>query len=135
MSRPIWLLPLLLLTIAGCNKSMAVDADGTASRGRYSGIGTFPADPLWRQRTETDLKDESAARLADDSQIIVVVDSQTGEVRQCGNNTGQCVSMNPWSKDAAASSLPAVLKKHAADLDAETAQSTQNVTEAKVKDR
>jgi hypothetical protein len=135
MSRSIWFAPLLLLTIAGCNKSMAVDADGTASRGRYSGIGTFPADPLWHQRTDLTPQDESKARLADDSQIIIVVDTQTGEVRQCGNNSGQCVRMNPWSKDAAASSLPAALKKHAADLDAEAAQSTQNETEANATDR
>ncbi len=135
MSRWVWFSPLLLLTIPGCNKSMAVDAEGTASRGRYSGIGTFPADPLWHQRIEIAPKDESKARLADDSQIIVVVDTQTGEVRQCGNNSGQCVRVNPWSKDAAAPSLPAALKKHAADLDADAAQSTQNVTEANATDR
>ena len=134
MSRSIWLSPLLLLTIAGCNKSPEVDADGTASRGRYSGIGTFPADPLWHQRNETESKDESKARLSDDSQIIVVVDTQNGEVRQCGNNSGQCVRMNPWSKDAAASSLPSALKKHVADLDTGAAQSTQNVTEANATD-
>jgi hypothetical protein len=135
MSRSIWLSPLVLLATAGCNKSMAVDADGTASRGRYSGIGTFPADPLWRQRSEATSKDESEARLADDSQIIVVVDTQSGEVRQCGNNSGQCVRTNPWSKDSAAASLPAALKKHAADLDSEASQSTQNVTEANATDR
>lgn len=136
MSRSIWLSPLFLLTIAGCNKSMAVDADGTGSRGRFSGIGTYPADRLWEQRKiETSANEGDRAALADDGQIIVVVDTQTGEVRQCGNNSGQCVRMNPWPKDTAVPPLPAALKKHAADLQAEAEQSTQNVTEASTTDR
>ena len=30
------------------------------------------------------------------SRCIVVVDSQTGEIRQCGNLSGHCIGMNPW---------------------------------------
>jgi hypothetical protein len=135
MSRSTWLSVLILLTLSGCNKSLAVDADGTASRGRYSGIGTYPADRLWAQRKTGNATSEGdRAALADDGQIIVVVDTQSGEVRQCGNNSGQCVRMSPWSQQATPS-LPATLTKHAADLDAEAARSPQNVTEANATDR
>jgi hypothetical protein len=59
-------------------------------------------------------KDPKAAGLADDSEIIVVLDSLTGEVRQCGNRSGRCLAMNPWRSPAA--TAPAALDKHAADL-------------------
>jgi hypothetical protein len=121
---------LILLTVSGCNKSLAVEGDGTASRGRYSGIGTYPADRLWEQRkTENATTEGDRAALADDGHIIVVVDTQTGEVRQCGNNSGQCVRMSPWSQQPTPL-LPATLTKHAVDLDAEATQSPQNVAEA-----
>lgn len=134
--RSIWLAPLLLIGVTGCNKSMAIDGDDATPRGRYSGIGTYPADRLWEQRKVENTSQESdRAALADDAQIIVVVDTQTGEVRQCGNNSGLCVRMSPWAKDAVSQALPAALKKHAADLKAEEEQSNQNVTEANATDR
>ncbi len=55
---------------------------------------------------------------ADDGQVIVVIDRQTGEVRQCGNRSGFCVAMNPWKGTGRDRTprLPAQLNKHAADL-------------------
>jgi len=39
-----------------------------------------------------------AAKTIDDQAIIVVVDSDTGDVRACGDLTGYCIGMNPWKK-------------------------------------
>jgi hypothetical protein len=63
--------------------------------------------------------DPAAAKLEDDEHIIVVMDSHTGEVRQCGDHSGYCVAMNPWAGDGSRMRLPVKLTKHAADLDAE----------------
>ena len=83
--------------------------------GRYLGIGTYPAGQFWKQIVRQDPpKDSQAATLADDEQIIAIVDARTGEVRQCGNLSGYCVSSNPWK--AAAAPAPTALAKHAADL-------------------
>jgi hypothetical protein len=57
--------------------------------------------------------------LADDEHVIVVLDSHTGEVRQCGDHTGFCVAMNPWSADARTTGTPVTLAQHAADLAAQ----------------
>jgi hypothetical protein len=62
-------------------------------------------------------KTASAATTADDEHVIVVVDSQTGEVRECGDYTGVCVNMNPWTKAISApQSAPVTLTKHLADV-------------------
>jgi hypothetical protein len=60
----------------------------------------------------------SQAKLSDDEQIIVVLDSQTGELRQCGNISGFCVGMTPWAKPAGASA-PLAVAKHEDQLQAE----------------
>jgi len=67
-------------------------------------------------------QDPAAAKLADDEHVIVVLDSHTGEIRQCGDHSGFCVAMNPWTSTAAASA-PVKLVKHAADLNAEEGKS------------
>ncbi|MEO6360922.1 MAG: hypothetical protein ABIO43_10160 [Sphingomicrobium sp.] len=59
------------------------------------------------------------AKLEDDENVIVVIDSQTGEVRQCGDHSGFCVTMTPWAAQGPRTAAPVKLKKHAADLDAE----------------
>ena len=111
----------ILLTAAslgGCDD--APDPSSPAAhRGRYHGIGTYPAGRTWsRMATTGQPANDARANLSDDHQIIVVVDSQTGEVRQCGNLSGYCIGMNPWSaaigQDRA---LPVNLTAHAADLD------------------
>ena len=71
------------------------------------------------------LKDPGAAKPEDDDVLIVVVDSDTGEVRECGNYSGRCVSMNPWTKAVGPQlRMPVRVDAHAADL----VSTTENVT-------
>ncbi|HEX4736032.1 MAG TPA: hypothetical protein VH331_00565 [Allosphingosinicella sp.] len=57
------------------------------------------------------------ATTADDEHIIVVVDTDTGEVRECGDFSGTCTSLNPWtSVIASAQRTPVPLTAHAADV-------------------
>jgi hypothetical protein len=117
------------LVLSGCNRPEGATAPGAKSPGRYAGIGTFASDRLWAHRDGVaDPKEPAAARLADDTQIIVVLDSHTGEVRQCGNHSGYCVTMNPWA--TAPATAPVKLKKHAADLEAEDQAATKSAEPA-----
>ena len=108
---------IVLIGLGACSPMASTDVSASASRGRYAGIGTFPAGRMWKQSevAKADPADRRAG-LSDDEQIIVVVDSHTGEVRQCGDRSGQCVSMNPWSADRKSPTLPATLQKHADEL-------------------
>jgi hypothetical protein len=110
------------LALAGCNRHADIDAPGHHAGGRYQGIGIYPADALWSRLTASDAnKDQTRALRADDGQIIVVVDSRTGEIRQCGNLSGYCVNMNPWTGPLGADrSAPIGLSKHAEELTNET---------------
>lgn len=110
---------LFCLALGACEK--APDAKGpTTAHGRYLGVGTYPAGRLWPQLAGApEPQDKAKARLADDEHVIVVVDSQTGEVRQCGDMSGYCVALNPWR--APAQAAPAALAKHGAEVDAEAA--------------
>ena len=109
------------------------------ARARYSGIGMYAAGRLWSQMAGVQAPtDPAAARLEDDEQIIVVVDSHTGEVRRCGDYSGVCVSMNPWADQGTRTAAPVKLTKHAADLDAddqararEAASATEEATPAR----
>lgn len=68
------------------------------NHGRFEGVGIYPAGLLWsRLATTGDQGAPAAAKLRDDDQVIVVVDSNTGEIRECGNLSGYCVGMNPWA--------------------------------------
>jgi hypothetical protein len=110
---------LACLALGGCERADQVSADARQSvaKGRYSGVGVFDAGRLWGKMIVPQGKnDEVAARLTDDEHIIVVVDSQTGEVRQCGDHTGYCVSISPWNAaNASAPVLPAKLSVHDED--------------------
>lgn len=120
--------PLLLataLTLAGCHASVADSGSGSA-KGRYAGIGVYDAGSVWRHMAGTpDPSDSSRARIADDEHVVVVVDTVSGEVRQCGDHSGVCVAMNPWAGKAPA--LPASLAKHAAELEVEDNVATADV--------
>ena len=71
---------------------------GLGSRhGRYSAVGIYQPGESWSkmivdQRTPGD----TSPQPLDDQAIIVLADSQSGEVRACGDMTGYCVGMNPW---------------------------------------
>ena len=125
-------LGLAVLALAGCDRHDDVSGPGHHGAGRYEGIGIYPADALWQRLAASDTtKDQTRALRADDGQIIVVVDTRTGEVRQCGNLSGYCVSMNPWSGPLSADrSAPVSLSKHAAELANEAASETSNSAEA-----
>jgi hypothetical protein len=106
--------------LAGCGQQTSVSGPGPSkSPGRYSGIGTYPTGRLWQQAAEAaDPSDAAIAKLGDDENVIVVIDSHTGEVRQCGDHSGFCVTMNPWAAQGGRTSAPVKLHKHAADLEA-----------------
>jgi hypothetical protein len=125
-------LGLAVLALAGCDRHGDVSGPGDHGGGRYEGIGIYPADALWQRLAASDTnKDQARALRADDGQIIVVVDTRTGEVRQCGNLSGYCVSMNPWSGPLSADrSAPVSLTRHAAELANEAASETSNSAEA-----
>lgn len=91
--------PIIILAttaLAGCDRGPG-PGPGAHHGGRYLGIGTYPAPRLWsRQAGVPAPANANAATIGDDEQIIVTVDGQTGEVRQCGNLSGHCIASNPW---------------------------------------
>ena len=113
------------LALTACNKQQPAEnaSNGGLGQGRYIGIGIYSANELWAHLVQKEApkgaapKNPQAALLADDSEIIVTVDSKTGEVRQCGNYSGHCIGSNPWQAEAAG--WPAALDKHASDLERE----------------
>jgi hypothetical protein len=121
---------LIACALAGCNQREASSA-GPKSPGRYAGIGTFDAGRLWQEmKGAPPSQDKSAASLADDEHVIVVLDSHTGEIRQCGHHKGFCVSRYPWTAGARTAATPVTLTQHATDLAAQdnavAADSTKN---------
>ena len=127
--RARWLLigvaGMVVVAVGGCKKNAASDTGwfGLSSdqgHGRYAGIGIYSPGPEWAKMIAAQQpQDTPAARLVDDSAVIVVVDSHTGEVRGCGDMTGYCVGMNPWKAPLPASQLaPVSLTDHAKASDA-----------------
>ena len=117
--------------LSGCDQQGAVSGPGLKSQGRYAGIGTYDAGRLWGQMAGVEApSDTAAAKLVDDEHIIAVIDSHTGEVRQCGDYSGVCVAMNPWAAQGSRSATPVKLKKHAADLAAEDQASIEDAEPA-----
>lgn len=104
--------------LAGCQKKEEVPAGASPaglfgrSGGRFIGVGHYTPGRLWAQLARPASTDPAAGRLDDDDEIIVVLDSRTGEVRQCGNLSGHCIAMNPWAQPA----VQVQLQKHNEDL-------------------
>ena len=119
--------PLLLaalLSLAACHGTAADNPAARLGDGRYLGIGVYPAGQLWQhlaiRRTAAGVP---AATIADDEHVIVLVDSHTGEVRECGDYSAVCVGLTPWQTSLAMpDGAPVMLTKHAADLAAEAEQ-------------
>jgi hypothetical protein len=107
-ARPLALIALIAVGLAGCHKKAPEDAAAAdndqpgffglgSHHGRYGAVGIYtPSQPWARMVTQLSQNNPGAAQLADDQAVIVVSDSQTGEVRACGDLTGYCISMNPW---------------------------------------
>lgn len=115
-----------LFGLTGCHKMEGAGwgSDGQ-HHGRYAGIGLFEPGKIWAHLQGELTKDPGAAKPEDDDVLIVVVDSDTGEVRECGNYSGRCVSMNPWTKAVGPQlHIPVRVDAHVADL----ASTTENVT-------
>lgn len=111
------------LFLSGCHNEPAERGAPPPHHGRYAGIGVFDAGTLWARADIGQRKgDAAAANLSDDEHIIVVVDSDTGEVRECGDHSGACFAMNPWTTAIAGRQLPARLTAHMADLQAEASK-------------
>jgi len=117
--------------LAGCHRG-----PGGVSRpprhGRYAGIGVFEPGNLWsRMALPKTAAAPQAATTADDEHIIVVVDTDTGEVRQCGDHSGYCTAMNPWTQAISAQQkAPVTLTAHAEDL---AREAEANASEARRK--
>ena len=124
-SRPLWIAA-AFFSLAACTKMEATE-NGGAHHGRYAGIGLFSPGKIWAHLQGDVTKDPAAAKPEDDDVLIVVVDSDTGEVRECGNYSGRCLSMNPWTKAVGPQlHMPVRVEAHAADL--ENNGATENVT-------
>lgn len=114
-----------LLALTGCHKVGTSWGSDGSHHGRYAGIGLFEPGTIWAHLQGDVSKDPGVAKPEDDDVLIVVVDSDTGEVRECGNYSGRCVSMNPWTKAVGPQlRMPVRVDAHAADL----ANTTENVT-------
>ena len=106
----------LFVGLCGCSKPAILGGSPSAHEGRYAGFGVYSADETWRRLAAppaTNAKAASdkpaAATLRDDEVVLVTIDSHTGEVRQCGNVSGYCVAMTPWTHPPA-QSAPATLR-------------------------
>ncbi len=88
---------LVALALGGCGPR--IDSATHAPSGRYAGVGIYPADRTWTKMSGADKPaDKAAATISDDQVVIVTVDSNTGELRQCGNLSGYCIGLNPWTR-------------------------------------
>lgn len=111
------------VALGGCQKaSERAPIAVNGPRGRYVGVGLYVPGEIWRQlvrKAPTGI-DPTSAGLDDDEQVIVVLDTATGELRQCGNLSGHCIGHNPWAQPLdEGAGLPAHLLKHAKQLETE----------------
>lgn len=105
-----------VVALSACTKKEETTTETTTTTdGRYVGIGTYSPSGLWSRIVGTPApEDKTIATAADDDQIIIVVDTKTGEIRQCGNMSGHCIGMNPWTKALAAEQqIPVALTERA----------------------
>ena len=106
-----------LALLASCHK---LDGDAIYAeqkiQGRYSGVGIYEAGELWRKILgAANPQDPETAKIADDEHVIVVVDTRTGEIRQCGDHSGYCIAITPWAANRQVGIAPSKLAAHGAD--------------------
>ena len=102
---------IIAASLCGCSNP---HSGSYAQHGRYVGIGIYNPESQWTRMVNADAqKVTPAARTVDDQAIIVVEDSETGEIRACGDLTGYCIGMNPWKKVLTSSqTVPINLTEH-----------------------
>jgi hypothetical protein len=102
---------IIAASLSGCGQP---HLEGSANHGRYVGVGIYHPETQWTKMIGADATNVTpAARTIDDQAIIVVEDSETGEIRACGDLTGYCIRMNPWKKMLASSNTtPINLTEH-----------------------
>jgi hypothetical protein len=93
MRKIVILVGMAAVCLAGCDR---IRLSERAAHGRYVGVGIYSPSAQWTKMAEAETASPDEARLADDEVVIVVADSQTGEVRACGDLSGYCIGMNPW---------------------------------------
>jgi hypothetical protein len=105
-----------LVCIAGCRQSStgAWTLGDMGRHGRYVGVGIYGPGRQWTRLVAAQQPgNKAAARPVDDQAIIVVSDTDTGELRACGDLTGYCIGMNPWKQPLAPSQVaPVALTAH-----------------------
>ena len=126
MVRNAMLVFVLAVLLAGCGPHLANAPH--RGEGRFQGIGIGPAGDAWRKLADAP-KPVSAktANLADDDYLIVVTDTVTGEVRECGDRSGFCIQLRPWDKPAP--STPLLVTEHTKHKsDSDGGETTSNET-------
>lgn len=115
-----------VMALGGCGPR--VDGTTHAPSGRYSGVGLYPADRTWTKMSAADKPaDKATATVSDDQIVIVIVDSNTGELRHCGNMSGYCIGMNPWTRQLGKSqAAPISVVEHAPEKTVDRPASASN---------
>lgn len=105
-----------MLVVAGLFGCEEPQLESSTHHGRYVGIGIYNPGTQWTKIVGADAPNVTPkARTIDDQAIIVVEDSDTGEIRACGDLTGYCIGMNPWAHALSSSqNLPVSLTEHEA---------------------
>ena len=102
--------------LSSCNAEVDATPEGQRGQSRYAGVGVYTTGPLWgKMLGAPNPADPATAKITDDEHVIVVVDTRTGEIRQCGDHSGFCVAISPWPAGQSAGTLPAKLSSHGDD--------------------
>jgi hypothetical protein len=117
--------------LGACHRKDAFVSNDVEQHGRYAGAGVYPASDGWYRLVAPEVpKDSKAARVKDDDEIIVVVDTKTGELRQCGNMSGYCIGVSPWAKPLPTTQqLPVAMDAHTIRLTVAPAPGAANAPE------
>jgi hypothetical protein len=139
MNRVFFCVPLFThAALCGCNPQAAAMNESVEAThdegGRYAGIGTYQADSVWNDiEGAAATNDAELAGQRDDSQIIIVTNRHTGEIRQCGNYSGFCIVMNPWKGESRANApqSPVRIDRHPEEaVGAQAAKAVQSAQQA-----
>jgi hypothetical protein len=124
---------LAALGLTGCGKSAPQSPPVPPAHSRYAGVGIYSPGEAWSKlAAEHESAAPAAAHTRDDEAVIVVVDGQTGEVRECGDLSGYCVGMNPWKTALSGAQVaPVPLHAHDAESESESASAGSSTSSPK----